>query len=232
MPLLRVVPHHEVVRRLSLFVILAGCGTAGSQAPTSEAPSAPNTAANVAAESTGEGAHTIDATLVATARSAPKVDKMKLRVDESGVLSKQALYHHDASVVPQAVKALAEKTFPGSKVVNYETERYGTDPHVFEVEVETTDGKHCEVSASAEGELRYQECRIDPAAIPKEIAAKLAELYPNAKILEAESKVGPGIDEMTVEVEVQGRELYLRMSKTGDVLSTFVRIPAIVEVPL
>lgn len=228
---LGVVPQHERVRRLSLFVILAcGCGTTGSASPEPSTPATPNAAPNVA--TTPEGRHAIDSTLVATARSAPKIEKMKLRTDESGALVKQSLYHHDAGAVPEAVKALAAKTFPGATVVTYETERYGSDPHVFEVEVDTTDGKRCEVSATAHGELRYQECRLDPAALPKPVADKVAELYPGAKVLEAESKVGPGIDELTVEVEANGRELYLRLSNTGDVLSTFVRIPAVVEVPI
>jgi uncharacterized membrane protein YkoI len=222
---------------LCAFVSIA-CGTEtrpGTETPEptpTEAPApAPTQAVDVAAPApkTGTAVH---AEIVATARDAKGVEKVKLRTDASGVLVKQAVYHLDESRVPEPVKALAKKEFPGGKAVRYETEIYADIGAIFEVEVQTKDGKRCEVAANAEGVLRYKECRVKPKELPVEVTRKLGELHPKGKILEAETKKGPDVDEITVELKEAGREFYVRLQPDGTVLETLVRVPAVFEVPL
>ena len=102
---------------------------------------------------------------------------------------------------------------------------------VFEVEVDTKDGKRCAVAAKADGTEVYVECRVDPAELSEPIVKAVEALMPGGKIVEAESKKGPGIYEVSVEVESGGREYYLRVSPDGTLIQKLVRIPAIVEVP-
>lgn len=177
------------------------------------------------------GAAALDAELIGMAASGSPVVKMKIRTDGSGAIVKQAMYHHEDSAIPAAVRELASKTWPDARVVNYESELYAGTGRAYEVEVDAPGGQ-CELSATADGTLLYQECRIDPSALPAALAAKVDELWPGAKVLEAETKKGPDVDEVTVEVEHGGREYYVRLKPDATVIQRLVRVPAIVEVPL
>lgn len=215
---------------LGIFATACATTTAIDDTPSSQPEANPHT---VTADSSTEGAAKLgmDPTLVQAAMGASKIDKIKLRIDEDGSFVKQAVYHDNAAAIPEVVKAKALEVFPGAKIVFYESEHYADAGVVHEVEVETTDGRHCEVSATPDGTLRYQECHLDPAKLPAPVAAKIAELYPSAKILEAEHKQGPSIDALTVEVEDGGREFYVQLSPAGEVQSIHLRVKAIVEIP-
>ena len=217
-------------------LLIAACGSdppppteTPEPAPVSEAAT-PTEAADVAAPTptTGTALHK---DIIAAATSAKGVEKLKLRTDANGAVVKQALYHTDASKVPDAVKALASKEIPG-KAVRYENEVYSDLGQIFEVEIQAKNGKRCEVAAKPDGTLRYKECRVKPKELPVEVTRKLGELHPKGKILEAETKKGPEVDEITVELKDGDRELYIRLKADGTVLGTFLRVPAIVEVPL
>jgi hypothetical protein len=157
---------------------------------------------------------------------------MKIRTDAGGAVVKQSLYHRDLAAIPKPVHDLAAQKFPGGKTEQVESELYLEHGRVYEVEVTTTDGKKCEVAASAEGVELYTECVVEPASLPAPVTAAIAKLYPDAKVLEAETKKGPEVDEITVEVQVGGGEHYLRVKPDGTVIQRLVRIPAVVEIPI
>lgn len=160
------------------------------------------------------------------------VERVKVRVDEAGAIVKQSVYHGDRSAIPEPVLALVDKTFPGGQPKRYETEHYADLGQVYEVEVDTADGKMCEVAAGAAGDLVYTECRIDPTELPAPVSARVSATFPDGKILEAEQKSGPKVDEFTIEVEVGGRQFYLRVAPDGTLLAKLVRVPAILELPI
>ena len=188
-------------------------------AATNEAQTAPGTAA-------------LDATIRDAAISAQNVERMKVRVDDAGAIVKQSVYHNDASRIPAPIQALAEKTFPGARPLYYETEFYADLGLVHEVELETTDGKQCEVSSKPDGTLVYTECRMDARELPDPVTARVEATIAGGKILEAEQKQGPEVDEYTVEIEFEGREYYLRVKPDGTLIAKLLRVPAIIELPL
>lgn len=189
----------------------------------------PSASADLAVDAPTSGA--IHSTLVEAARTAGP-QKFKLRVDEQGALTKQALYHADSGPVPQAVRDLATQKFPDAKPVHYETEVYADLGLVYEVEVDTADGRRCEVAATPEGTEIYEECQLEPSALPQPVTATVSSTFPSGEIVEAESKTGPDIEEFTVEVKSGDAEYYLRISPSGELMQKFLRIPAIVEVPV
>jgi hypothetical protein len=211
----------------ALFVLplalLLACGPKGSGGTTVPTDTAPTTNAAPAAVLDGE--------IVSTAITAADVQKIKIRVDADGGIVKQSLYHGEASALPAKVLELAKTRFPSGTVRHYETELYADRGRVYEVEVDDG-GKLCEVAATAEGVEVYVECEIDPATLSAELKAAVEKAAPGGKILEAETKKGSDIDEVTVEVEVGGGELYLRLQPDGTLVQKLRRIPAIVEVPL
>jgi hypothetical protein len=228
------------MHRAAILCVLVSIACGTEPRPATETPEpapapaptpTPTQAVDVAATApqTGTAVH---ADIIATSRSAKGVEKVKLRTDAAGKLVKQAVYHLDASRVPEPVKELAKKEFPGSKPVRYETEIYADIGAVFEVEVQTKDGKRCEVAANAEGVLRYKECRVKAKELPMEVTRKLGELHPKGKIVEAETKKGPEIDEVTVELQEGGRAFYVRLQPDGTVIQTLLRVPAVLEVPV
>lgn len=235
------------MRRLVLSCILASvaCGTeprpssttppaepapAPTETPTETPAPTPTEAVDVAAPAP-QGGTAVHMQIVEAARDAKGVEKVKVRVDDTGAIVKLAVYHQDASRIPAPVQELAAKEFPGSKTMAYETEFYADVGEIFEVEVQTKDGKRCELAANAEGVLRYKECHVKPKDLPAEMSAKVKELHPKGKILEAETKQGPEIDETTIKVKDGGRELYLRMKPDGTLIQTLYRVPATFEVP-
>jgi hypothetical protein len=202
-----------------------GCSTA-SEAVT-ETPAAPTASADVADASGG-----LHPAVAKAAVTATTVEEFEFRLDESGALIKQAVYHDDASAISEAVKAKALEVFPGSTIESYETEWYADVGEVHEVEVKTADGQACEVSATPDGTLRYKECELDLADVPAQITAAIKSAYPAGKILEVETKQGPAMDIVTAEVEVDGVEYYLHMQPDGALESVHKRVEALVEIPV
>jgi hypothetical protein len=204
---------------------LLACGPKGSGGEGTTPPGGTTTPPPTPA------AAALDAEIVKTAIVATKVEKMKVRVDAEGGIVKQSLYHDKADALPTAVTELAKTKFPGATVRHYETELYADRGRIYEVEVDH-EGKQCEVAATPAGEEVYVECHIDPASLSAELKATVDRVAPGGKLLEAETKKGKDIDEVTVEVESNGRELYVRMKPDGTLIQTLLRIPAVIEVPL
>ena len=69
----------------------------------------------------------------------------------SGKIDKLALYHMDASQVPESIRKLAEEKLPGAKLRRYETELYADKGRAYDVELTSADGRECEVAALAIG---------------------------------------------------------------------------------
>ena len=213
---------------LILTLLVAGCATApegATQTPT--APPARSMSPDVGASSGG-----LHEAIARAAITAKTVEEFEFRLDERGALVKQAVYHDDASAISDAVKAKALELFPGATISDYETEWYAGVGEVQEIEVETADGRECEVSALPDGTLRYEECELDLASLPTQITAAIASAYPGGKILEAETKKGPDLDVITVEVEAGGTEYYVHMAPDGEIQSVHKRVEAIVEIPV
>ncbi|MEM7159737.1 MAG: hypothetical protein AAF799_43250 [Myxococcota bacterium] len=213
---------------LSLLVLVCACSTASTVTEDSQTPAAG------ASSYTAAGAeHTALAPeLTAIARSEGTIDKINLRLDADGKVVKQSVYHHDETAVPAAVRDLAKERFGDAPIRSYETEVYADLGLVFEVEVDQ-DGSGCELAATEDGTELYTECRVDPATLSDAIKASIEKTAPGGKILEAESKSGPSVDdETTVEVETGDRELYIRMKADGTVIQVLRRVPAVIEVPL
>ena len=202
-------------------LVTLGCGAAPATAPAAN---------STAAVALGPGR--LDPTLARGASTFNGVHKMKLRISAEGQVEKLAVYHRDAAAVPDAVKALAAAHFQGATVEYYEHEHYADVGEVFEVEVKTADGRHCEVSASAAGALIYEECELPVAEVPAPVTASIEKVLPGGKLVEAERKKGPSRDEFSLEVEHGGRVHYLRVGPEGAVLAHHLRIPAEVDVPL
>jgi hypothetical protein len=178
----------------------------------------------------GEPVGALDREIVETA--ARGAIKMKVRTDATGTLVKQSVYHRDEAAIPKPVHELAAKKFPGGKLEYVESELYREHGRVYEIEVTTADGRKCEVAASAEGVELYEECVVDAASLPAPVTDAVAKLYPGAKVLEAETKKGPKMDEITVEVQVGEGEHYVRLQPDGTVIERLVRIPAVIEIPI
>lgn len=193
------------------------------------ATTTPEPAAGTAANAVGGS---LDAELVAIARTKDVAQKAKLRVDGSGNLQKQSLYHSNADAVPEAARALVAKRWPGATVRGYESERYAEHGRVDEIEVTTAEGAECELAVKQDGSALYEECRIALDAVPPAVASKVAALFPDGSIHEAETKKGEGVDELTIEVAAGGKEYYLRMKPDGEVIAKLLRIPAVLEVPI
>lgn len=213
---------------LVLLPLVFGCSTATDGTPeTPGAPPSTVTSADVAAPS--GGLHEAVARAAVTAKT---VEEFEFRMDDSGALVKQAVYHDDASAISEAVKAKAMEVFPGATIKSYETEWYAEVGEVHEVEVKTADGQECEVSATPDGTLRYKECELDLGKVPAQITAAIESAFPGAKVLEVETKQGPAMDVVTAEIEVDGAEYYLHMKPDGALETVHKRIEALVEIPV
>lgn len=216
---------------LPLAVLLA-CGPRGSEGtrPPSDG-AASDGAASDGAAAPGAATAALDAEIVETATNATTVHKLKIRVAADGSIVKQSVYPDKADALPPAVLELAKTRFPNGTIRHYETELYADRGRVYEVEVDDA-GKHCEVAATPAGAEVYVECEVDPGTLSAAVVATIEKVAPGGKILEAESKQGPDLDELTVEVEVGGRELYLRVRPDGSLIQVLRRVPAVIELPL
>lgn len=204
------------IRSASLLLgILSGCATAGG----------------------GSGPGRLDPALVEVAASAAGVRKIELHAEPGGGLRKMSVYHLDTSRIPEPVRKLAEQKFPGSKLRSFESERYadaGLVGLVYEVEVDTADGKICEVSAAMDGVLRYTECHLRPEELPPEVTRTVSATVPGAAIEEAELLTGPAIAgerELRIEARANGVLHYLRLRPSGELLHHGLIVPAQIEVP-
>lgn len=151
---------------------------------------------------------------------------LKLR---AGQLGKMSVYHQDANRIPESVRKLAETLFPGSKSLSFETEHYADAGLVYEVEVESQDGRHCEVSATADAKHRYTECRLSQDALPAAVSKKLETTLPGATVEELEVLKGPSIgggEEYRAELKVGSVVHYLRLSPGGELLRHGILVPA------
>jgi hypothetical protein len=205
---------------LALSLPIAACDKGG----TTNCPEPVTTPA------AGEPVGALDRELVETA--ARGAIKMKVRTDATGALVKQSVYHRDQAAIPKPVHELAAKKFPGSKLQYVESELYREHGRVYEIEVTTADGRKCEVAGSAEGVELYEECVVDAASLPAAVTDAVGKLYPGAKVLEAETKKGPNLEEITIEVQVGEGEHYVRIKPDGTVIERLVRIPAVIEIPV
>ena len=214
-----------------LMLLLSACGGTTATTPDSTPP-ADAAPATVADEGGTSGTATLHAAVAEAAKGAPKVDKMKLRLDASGAIVKQSVYHNDESRIAGPVLETAKKEYPDAKIKHYETEWYADLGDIHEVEVETKDGKHCEVAAKPSGELVYTECEESADSLPDAVKKAVDAAVPGGKILEVETKKGEGREEYTVEVESDGTEYYLIIAPDGTMKNKLKRIDAIVEVPV
>lgn len=173
----------------------------------------------------------LDAGIVSAAATNAGVTKLKMEADADGSLRELSLYHNDAAALPAPVLALLPQQYPGAKIRAYETEFNRGHGRVFEVEVLTKDKQECEYSATPEGVVIYNECHIDPKALPEPIRTAIPKTVPGAKILEAEKKTFPdGREIYSVELSADGKVHELYFEKDALVSHVLV-IPAQLEVP-
>jgi hypothetical protein len=209
---------------LGFSLLLTACGPC----PTPAHPEAPTEPPPVL----GEGAGRLQAETAALAATLQGVDKMELELGTGGVIEAIAIYHHDAESIPAVVRQLAEQRFPGAQVRSYETEVYRDGGRVFEVEVTTSDGKTCEVSATPDGTLRYIECALPASELPPAVMATVTRTVPSGEIHEAERKTdAAGVERYSVEVRAGTVEHYLRIASDGSLTSHGLVRPATIEVP-
>lgn len=237
-----------VTRSTAMFVLsMCACGTSqtatpGSAEPPTEAVATAeatpaSTSEAEASEPAGAAAAQADdlpqlePALIEVARGTDTAHEIELVVDAKGRIVKQAVYHRNEQAVPKAVLELAKKKFPGAKIDSYEIEKY-PEGIVHEVEVHKKDGTDCEVAVREDGTEVYVECHLQKSKLPKPVAAKLEELYPKGKIEEVETKKGPGIDLVTVEITEGGREYYLHFAPDGTLKKRYRKIPADVELEI
>lgn len=178
----------------------------------------------------GPGA--IDERLAAAARSAT-AKEVEIDLAQGGAFAKVAVEDTSVAEVPAAVRKLAETTYPGGTLTEYEREVYTDGALIHEVEVKTADGKECEVSASEAGVLRYTECKMKPEELPEPVKKALEAAAPSPEIKEAElRKSADGNDEYRVEVKSGGRTWYLRFKADGTIIGKSVILEAEITIPV
>lgn len=228
------------LRALALCCIAwPACAPTAAECPPAAAPTAPPPTASAPAAQPAAPAPApspsataaIKPRFVKAAATLQGVSKVKVRTTATGAVTKLAVYHDDAAQTPEVIKKMTADRFPGSKVRYYELEWYDDRGWVHEVEVKTADGKSCELSASEDGALHYIECEIAPANLPKPVAAAIQKLLPKGEIVAVETKKGPAVDVVSVEVKVDGKEHYVHFSPSGELQKHLLKIPAVLEVP-
>jgi hypothetical protein len=177
-------------------------------------------------------AASLDPDLVALAARTGTLGGVLLRTDDQGRVIKIGVYHLDAAEIPAWARREAEARWPGAKLRSYESEWYSDAGAVFEVEVETVAGEHCELSLDAGQRERYVECEVALDAVPPSVRRTAEQTVPGAAIREVETRKGPGIDEFTVELDLAGREHYLHIDPDGRLRAHLVRLPTLLEVPV
>jgi hypothetical protein len=202
-----------------------------SKAPVETKVAAPTPAPTPAPVAEAGPGH-MDSETLRAAATAQGVEKVKIETEADGKVRYLSVYHKDAGALPEPVTKLLETQYPGGKIVRYETEIVDKHGRLYELEVETKDQQICEYSAKADGTLVYNECHIDPKALPEKVRAEVEKAFPGAAIKEAEKKViVGGEEEYEVELEVGGRMHELYYKADGTQLRHELVIPAVIEVP-
>jgi hypothetical protein len=204
---------------MGAFALLGACS--GTTTPPNSASGSPGVP--------GADPGHINAELVALGTRLPGVEKIRIRTDAAGTITKLALYHKDASQIPAGIVALAKEKLPGSTIRRYETEIYADRGRAFDVEVFAADGRECELAALADGTMLYTECAIKVEELPAAVRDAALKVAPGGQIVEAEKKQGPAADEYTVEVKTAAMLHYLRVGPTGEMIWHGARVPAYVE---
>lgn len=212
---------------ISVVLLLSACG-AGQEPCPSAPPRASEEGSTPGASEPGR----LDAELVAVAARADGVYRIRVRASETGEIQKFAVYHGDAEEVPEAVRNAARERFPDAEVRHYESEIYSDLGRVFEVEVMTAEGRECEISCRPDGTMVYVECRVPTEEVPEPALAAAGRLLPEGEVVEAETKEGPGIDEVHLEVRVGELIHYLVLQPTGELVRHGLRIPTTIEIPV
>jgi hypothetical protein len=211
----------SALRALALALALAPLALAAC----ASAPTAP------AATPTGAVGQ-IDPSLAEALATYAGAEKVEVYVDRAGHVSKLSVYHHDAAKVPAPAQAAATREIPGATTKHFELERYTGEGTAHEIEVARPDGRECEVSLTAEGALRYVECKVPAAELPKAIAEAVAKLVPGGAIDEVEQTKGPKGEAWNVETKKDGVLHVLRFDGSGKLLSRGIQVPAKITVEL
>ena len=160
------------------------------------------------------------------------IKEARVYLDEGGKMRKLAIYHNDAGALPEAVRAKVEQTYPGATVRYYETERYAGIGRLYEIEVQTADGKELEMSMKPDATLYYLEEAVDAATLDAAIVEKVNARVPGATIVEAETKKGPEVDILLIKAtDAGGRTHYLNF-QGGELERHSVRHKALIEAVL
>jgi hypothetical protein len=231
--------HHRLLALGVAGLILAACGP-GTASKAETAPAPTQVAAPPPPEvkpppppapaPTGPGQ--IDADLVRAAGTAQGVEKIKVEVEKDGSVRYLSVYHQDAAAVPEPVRKQLDATYPGAKMLRYETEHVVPHGRLHEIEVETADKQQCELSARADGGIVYTECHIDAKALPEAVRTAFDRAHPGAVVKEVEKKtLTGGGDEYEIEFEAGGRLHELYFKADGSVIRHELVIPAVIEVP-
>lgn len=158
--------------------------------------------------------------------------KVELHVDAQGHLEKVEVYLTSADRVPEAVRKLGAEQLKGGEVTSHEIEVLGDGSVVYEIEAKMPGGLKCEISATAEGQLRYRECQVSLDAVPEAVRRAALAVEPG-EVVAVERSQGPGHDVFDVEVRVAGGELrQVEVSPTGQVIGRRRKLPATVELPM
>lgn len=219
-------------------MIAAACDNTSDKPTTPVASTAPGesraapTPAPTPAPVAEPGPGHMDRDTLRAAATAEGVEKIKIETEADGKVRYLSVYHKDAGALPEPVIKLLDTQYPGGKILRYETEIVDKHGRLYELEVETKDQQLCEYSAKADGTLVYNECHIDPKALPEKIRAEVEKAFPGVPIKEAEKKViVGGEEEYEVELESGGRMHELYFKADGTQFRHELVIPAVIEVP-
>ena len=157
--------------------------------------------------------------------------KIEMRLEEGGKIAKIEVYQVPQEQVPAAVQKLAQEQLPNGKLKAYEYEVLADGSEVFEIEMTMPDNLTCEVSATAQGQLRYRECELAVDKAPDAIK-KAALAVVSGEIVEIEQKQGPGVDEYSVEIKAGADVHKIRLNPAGQVTGRFRKVPAQVVIPV
>lgn len=205
--------------RVVLFLLVALCSACAS------------VPASVNAPVTGPA---LPSSILDTAQEAKGVSQVRVYFAEDGTARKLAVYHGDVSQIPSPVLDLVKKKYPKASIQEYETEFYADAGLVYEVEIISAEGSPMEVSAFADGRLRYVEAEMDPASLSPHMREVVVGAVPGGVIAEVEMKTGPEMD--LVQVKVKPPEgvgfHYLVFETEGSLVRHTRRYPAQIEVPV
>ncbi len=196
----------------------------------SAAPPCPPAAPSAPPQSASAAVGHLDSDLVEAIATYAGVDKVEIYVDRGGRMTKASVYHADAAKIPAAARAAADRQLPGGKPKHFESERYAGEGAAVEIEIDRADQRACEVSLTPEGALRYVECKVPVAELPRAIADKVAALVAGGAIEEVEQKKGPRGEAWSVETKKDGVTHVLRFSAAGELTGRGVQVTAKITV--